>query len=55
VLLWGACRAGMGNIAHRPDAGRMGDRAGLVVETPATLVADEAGLDVDGKHFNGRL
>jgi hypothetical protein len=45
VRMWTACRAGMGGIAHWPDAGGVAQQSAWVVDAFATLAAADAALD----------
>ena len=45
VRLWGACRGGMGGLAHWPDGGGVADQAAWIVEAFAMLASIDAKLD----------
>ena len=53
VRLWAACRAGMGGIAHWPDAGGVADQAAWVVDAFAVLGAIDAELNEDERRRRG--
>ncbi len=53
VQLWSACRAGMGGIAHWPDAGGVADQAAWIVDAFARLAALDAEFDREERALRG--
>lgn len=53
VRLWFACRAGMGGIAHWPDAGGVAHQAAWIVEAFGLLAGFEAKFDKHEKETRG--
>ena len=45
IRLWGACRSGMGGMAHWPDPGGVGDQAAWIVDAFAILATIDARFD----------